>query len=87
MTGYDGKPTDYQVTRSDSLGHELEDVVVDFQKLMQRELPGINKNLKKKKLEAITVPVEAEWQKNKAESAVAAGAGMRRAEGQIWERD
>jgi photosystem II stability/assembly factor-like uncharacterized protein len=87
VTGYDGRPTDYQVTRADSLGHELEDVVGDFQKLTQKELPGINKSLKKKKLEALTVPVEAEWQKNKAESAVAAGAGMRRAEEQIRERD
>lgn len=87
VTGYDGKPTDYQVTRTDSLGHELEDVVVDFQKLTQKELPAINKTLKKKKLEVITVPVEAEWQKNRAESAVAAGAGMRRAEEQIRERD
>ncbi len=75
------------MTRTDSLGHELEDVVVDFQKLTQKELPAINKTLKKKKLEAITVPVEAEWQKSKAESAVAAGAGMRRAVEQIGERD
>jgi hypothetical protein len=87
VTGYDGKPTDYQVTRADSLGHELEDVIGDFQKLTQKELPGINKNLSKKKMEAIKVPVEAEWQKNRAESAVAAGAGMRRAVKQIRERD
>jgi len=36
VTGYDGKPTDYQVARTESLGHELEDVIVDFQKLAQK---------------------------------------------------
>ena len=45
--------------------------------------------LKKKKLEAITVLHEADWQKQEAESSAAAGAGMRRAqqEGEIHERD
>ena len=52
ITGYDGKPTDYQVARTESLGHELQDVIDDFQKLTQKELPGINAGLKKKKLEA-----------------------------------
>src|ERR1022692_4832846 len=81
VTGYDGKPTDYQVARTESLGHELEDVIVDFQKLTQKNLPGINAGLKKKKLDAITVLVEGDWQKKKAESAVVAGAGMRAEEG------
>ncbi len=58
VTGYDGKPTDYQVARTESLGHELQDVIDDFQKLTQKELPGINARLKKKKLEAITVLAE-----------------------------
>src|SRR5271169_5158396 len=80
VTGYDGKPTDYQVARTESLGHELQDVIDDFQKLTQKELPGINAGLKKKKLEAISVPAEADWKKKKEESAVAAGAGMRTAE-------
>jgi hypothetical protein len=43
--------------------------------------------LKKKKLEGIAVLAEADWQKKKAESSAAAGAGMRAAEGQVWERD
>lgn len=79
VTGYDGKPTDYQVARTESLGHELQDVIDDFQKLTQKELPGINSGLKKKKLEAITVPAEADWQKKKTESAAASGAAMRSA--------
>ena len=84
VTTYDGKPTDYQVARTESLGHELEDVVVEFQKLTEKELPGINATLKKK-LDSIRVLAEGDWQKKKAESAVAAGAGMRVAEGQVQE--
>ncbi len=87
VTGYDGKPTDYQVARTGSLGHELQDVIDDFQKLTQRELTVVNAGLKKKKLDTITVLVEADWQKKKAaESAATGGAGMRM-EGQRWERD
>ena len=83
VEGYDGKPTDYQAARTESLGHELEDVVVEFQKLTQKELPGVNAGLKKKKLEAIPVLAEGEWQKRKNESAVATGAGMQGTEGEI----
>jgi len=62
-------------------------VIDDFQKLTQRELTVVNAGLKKKKLETITVLVEADWQKKKAaESAATGGAGMRM-EGQRWERD
>jgi len=78
VNSYDGKPTDYQVARTESLGHELQDVIDDFQKLAQKELPGINAGLKKKKLETISVLAEADWQKKRAaESAGAGGAGMR----------
>src|SRR6202166_3217825 len=87
VTSYDGRPTDYQVARTESLGHELQDVIDDFQKLAQKELKGINAGLKRKKLESITVAAESDWQKKKEESAVAAGAGMRAAENQIRERD
>jgi len=87
VTGYDGKPADYQVARTESLGHELEDVIVDFQKLTQKDLAGINAGLKRKKLEAITVLVEGEWQKKRAESSAAAGAGMQADEDQIREMD
>jgi hypothetical protein len=88
VTGYDGKPTDYQVARTESLGHELQDVIDDFQKLTQKQLAAINAGLKKKKLEAISVLAESDWQKKKEESSAAAGAAMRRREeGQIREMD
>jgi len=87
VTGYDGKPTDYQVGRTESLGHELQDVIDEFQKLTQKELTVVNAGLKKKKMETISVVAEAEWQKKKAaESAGASGAGMRMEE-QRRERD
>jgi len=87
VTGYDGKPTDYQVARTESLGHELQDVIDDFQKLTQKDLPGINTGLKKKKLGSIPVLAEGDWQKKKIESSAASGAGMRAAEGQMREMD
>jgi hypothetical protein len=53
-------------------------VIDEFQKLAQKEVTIVNAGLKKKKMETISVLVEAEWQKKKAaESSAAAGAGMR----------
>ncbi|HUD67569.1 MAG TPA: hypothetical protein VMQ17_23500 [Candidatus Sulfotelmatobacter sp.] len=78
VNGYEGRPTDYQAARADSLAHELEDVIGDFQRLTQKELAGVNAGLKKKKAEAISVLTEAEWQKKRAaEGGSGAGAGMR----------
>ncbi len=75
---YEGRPTDYQVARAKSLEHELEDVISDFRKLTDKELPGINGSLKKKKLEAISVLSEADWEKQREESsAKSAGAQVR----------
>jgi photosystem II stability/assembly factor-like uncharacterized protein len=82
VTGYDGKPTDYQVARTESLGHELQDVIDDFQKLTKKDLPGINSGLKKKKMEAIPVLAESDWQKKKEQTSAAANAGMRARERQ-----
>jgi len=66
----------------------LEDVVSDFQKLTQKELPAVNSGLKKSKLESISVLTEADWQKKReADSAPGSGAGMRVADGGMWERD
>ena len=63
VDGYEGRPADYQVAREDSLAHELEDVINDFKKLTEAELPAINKDLKSKKLEAISVLTETDWRK------------------------
>lgn len=87
VNGYEGRPTDQEVARTESLGHELEDVIGDFQKL-QRDLPGINAGLKKSKLEAISVLAETDWQKKRAaESGSESGTGMRVAAGAMREVD
>ena len=77
---YEGRPTNYQVARADSLDHELADVVADFTKLTA-DLPAINSGLQKAKLAPITVPNEAEWLKehsNSGEAPVKASAMMER---------
>jgi hypothetical protein len=86
ITAYDGKPTDYQVARTESLGHELQDVVDDFQKQTLKALPAINSSLKKKKREPILVLSESDWQK-KNESSAPAGSGTRARQSQVWDRD
>jgi hypothetical protein len=87
VTGYDGKPTDYQAARTESLGHELQDVIDDFQKKAQKELPEINSGLKKKKLESITVLAEGDWEKKRAESSAVANAGMQAGKDRMREMD
>ena len=83
VNGYEGRPADYQAARADSLAHELEDVIGEFQKLTQKELPGINAGLKKKKAEAISVLAESDWQKKReSEGSSGAGAAMRFLQGQ-----
>jgi hypothetical protein len=77
VNGYEGRPADYQAGREDSLAHELQDVLDDFQKLTQKELPAINASLKKKKFDPIAVLAEPDWQKkHEAEGTSGAAAGM-----------
>jgi photosystem II stability/assembly factor-like uncharacterized protein len=88
VNGYEGRPADYQAAREDSLAHELEDVIGDFQKVTQKELPSINAGLKKKKADAISVLTEADWQKKReAEGGSGAAAGMRFFAAQAQETD
>jgi sugar-specific transcriptional regulator TrmB len=63
VNGYEGRPGDYQVARAESLTRELEDIVTDFRKRMDKDLAELNASLKKKKMEAISVLSEADWQK------------------------
>ena len=78
VNGYEGKPADYQAARSESLAHELQDVLDDFKKLTDKELPTVNTGLKKKNAEGITVLTETDWRKKReAEGGSGAAAGMR----------
>jgi hypothetical protein len=88
VNNYEGRPTEYQAARADSLARELEDVISDFQKLTQKELPAVNAGLKKSKLEAISVLTEADWKKKReGEGGPGSGSGMRLAGGGMWEKD
>jgi photosystem II stability/assembly factor-like uncharacterized protein len=65
VNNYEGRPGAYQVARAEALEHELGDVNGDFAKLTQKELPGINRALAKKKLGAIALLSEADWGKQR----------------------
>ena len=82
VNGYEGRPTDYQVARTDALGHELEDVLTDFRKATDKDLSAINASLQKKKMAAISVLTEADWSKQHEEAASAKPAG-----GEVRETD
>ena len=69
VNGYNGRPTAEQTARAASLAKELEDVVTDFRKLADAELPAINAALKKKKMEIISMLSEADWQKQQESGA------------------
>jgi photosystem II stability/assembly factor-like uncharacterized protein len=87
VNGYEGRPADYQAARADSLAHELEDVINDFRTLTQKELASINAALKKRKLEAISVLTEADWQKKRTAEAAGSSATMQTVSRQMHEMD
>src|SRR5258706_2848045 len=53
ILSYEGRPTDYQAARIDSLKKELEDVAGEFDAFVAKELSAVNKSLSQKKLEPI----------------------------------
>jgi len=75
VNGYEGRPSVYQAARADSLGRELEDVITDFRKATDSSLPAINGELKKKKLEPISVLAESDWEKKQQESSAKSPTG------------
>jgi len=79
VNGYEGRPGETQVMRTDALSRELDDVAAEFRQLTDKQLATLNAALQKKKLEAIRVPSEDEWKKQHEEgaSAKAGGASFR----------
>ena len=73
VNGYEGRPTDSQVARSDVLARELEDVIREFTNLTNQRLPAINRQLQAKKLGGIPVLSEQDWQKSHVEGSSAGG--------------
>src|SRR5215467_7810955 len=58
---YEGRPADYHVARIDSLKKELGDVETEFDGLVAKELPSVNKSLAKKKLEPVQQLTRKAW--------------------------
>jgi photosystem II stability/assembly factor-like uncharacterized protein len=77
VNGYEGKPTQEQIKRTEVLGRELEDVIGEFQKLVNTQLTPLNKQLAGKKLQPINLISEQDWQKQQdaAEGGAAARPG------------
>ena len=61
ILNYEGRPTDYQVARIDSLKKELDEVAGEFDGVVTKELPAVNKTLSQKKLEAIQPMDRKAW--------------------------
>ncbi|HEX4544119.1 MAG TPA: hypothetical protein VH114_13200, partial [Candidatus Acidoferrum sp.] len=75
LLNYDGRPTDYQVARIESLKKELGDVETEFDGLVAKELPAVNKSLAQKKLEAIQPLSRKAWDAASGDSAGATPGG------------
>ncbi|HXY01381.1 MAG TPA: hypothetical protein VEI54_10710 [Candidatus Limnocylindrales bacterium] len=61
LNDYEGRPGDYQVARIESLKKELGDVEAEFDALLAKELPGVNKSLAQKKLPPIQPIARKDW--------------------------
>jgi photosystem II stability/assembly factor-like uncharacterized protein len=68
FVGYEGRPADYQVARVDSLKHELDDVVKEFDAFVGKDVKEVNASLAKKKLEVIRPLTREEWDKANTEA-------------------
>ncbi len=75
VNGYDGRPTEEQVKRTDVLARELEDVVKEFNTLVSQQVNPLNQQLAAKNLPAIPVISEADWEKANLGDGRAAGGG------------
>jgi hypothetical protein len=61
ILNYEGRPTDYQSARIDSLKKELADVSAQFDAFASKDLPLINKSLARKKLQTIQPVTRSAW--------------------------
>jgi photosystem II stability/assembly factor-like uncharacterized protein len=64
VNGYEGRPAQTQVERTDAIARELADIVRDFDAWLAKEMPGINSSLTAKQLGAITPLTRREWEKS-----------------------
>ncbi len=80
LVGYEGRPADYYVARIDSLTHDRQDVVKEFDTLATTSLKTLNTSLTAKKLESIQPLTREAWEKTSSE----AEGGGSAAPGQAW---
>ena len=67
VNSYEGRPTDSQVARADTLGRELEDVIREFNDLAGPQLPELNRQLQAGELAPIALVSEQDWRKAQGE--------------------
>ena len=83
LVSYEGRPADYQVARIDSLKKELGDVEAEFDALVAKELPAVNKDLARQKLAPVTPLTRKEWDAASSDEDAAAS----KPAAAFWERD
>lgn len=83
---YAGRPADYQLARIDSLKKELGDVETEYDALLAKELPGVNKSLAKRKLPLIQPLTRKDWDAANSDDDAAAAAAKPATES-IFDRD
>src|SRR5258708_29053539 len=69
---YEGRPTDYQSARIESLKKELDDVAGEFDAFVTKELPAVNKSLSQKKMQPIQPIDRKAWDAANADSGAGA---------------
>jgi hypothetical protein len=84
ILNYEGRPGDYQIARIDSLKKELDDVRTEFDSLLAKDLPVINKSLKQKKLPPVEPISRKAWDAANSETD---GGPVATPAASHWERD
>ena len=84
ILNYEGRPGDYQMARIDSLKKELDDVRTEFESLLAKDFPVVNKSLKQRKLPSIEPISRKAWDAANSESETSAAVAP---SGSHWERD
>jgi hypothetical protein len=63
VVGYEGRPSQTQMDRAQTIERELADVVKDFETWVAKELPGVNSAITQKQMAPVTPPTREDWEK------------------------
>ena len=58
VNGYDGRPTQMEIDRTEAIGKEMADISRDFDAWIGKDLNAINLEITAKKLEPVVVPAK-----------------------------